>query len=73
MLEYDDVMNQQREVIYKQRRMVLEGQNIKESIIDMIEKLVERTIDAFAGEMRYPEEWDLVGLLQEAENLFTRT
>ncbi|NMA01186.1 MAG: preprotein translocase subunit SecA [Clostridia bacterium] len=70
VLEYDDVMNQQREVIYKQRRMVLEGQNIKESIIDMIEKLVERTIDAFAGEMRYPEEWDLVGLLQEAEKSF---
>ena len=70
VLEYDNVMNQQREVIYGQRRQVLMGENIKESILHMIEKMVERTIDRFAGESPYPEEWDLVGLLKRAEKLF---
>jgi len=70
VLEYDDVMNQQREVIYSQRRKVLMGENIKESIMDMIEKLVGRTIDGFAGEIPYPEEWDLQGLLHAAEQSF---
>jgi len=70
VLEYDDVMNQQREVIYSQRRKVLIGENIKESILDMIEKLVARTIDGFAGEIPYPEEWDLQGLLNAAEQSF---
>jgi len=70
VLEYDDVMNQQREVIYAQRRKVLMGENIKESILDMIEKVVTRTIDTFSGEIPYPEEWDLAGLLHAAEQSF---
>ena len=70
VLEYDDVMNQQREVIYGQRRQVLMGENLKESILDMIEKVVARTIDNFSGESRYPEEWDLKGLLYAAELSF---
>ncbi|NLT94020.1 MAG: preprotein translocase subunit SecA, partial [Clostridia bacterium] len=70
VLEYDDVMNQQREVIYGQRRKVLMGENLKESILDMIEKVVKRTIDNFAGEIPYPEEWDLAGLLHAARQSF---
>ncbi|MFZ5942827.1 MAG: preprotein translocase subunit SecA [Bacillota bacterium] len=70
VLEYDDVMNQQREVIYAQRRKVLLGENIKESILDMINKVVERTIDGFSGEIPYPEEWDMQGLLAAAEQSF---
>lgn len=70
VLEYDDVMNKQREVIYSQRRKVLIGENIKESILDMIEKVVDRTVDSFAGEIPYPEEWDLQGLLNAAEQSF---
>ncbi|MFZ7101329.1 MAG: preprotein translocase subunit SecA [Peptococcaceae bacterium] len=70
VLEYDDIMNQQREVIYVQRRKVLMGENIKENILDMIEKVVERTINSFAGEIPYPEEWDLQGLLNAAEQTF---
>lgn len=70
VLEYDDVMNQQREVIYGQRRQVLLGENLKESILDMIEKVVARTIDNFSGESPYPEEWDLKGLLYAAELSF---
>ncbi|SMB85692.1 protein translocase subunit secA [Desulfonispora thiosulfatigenes DSM 11270] len=70
VLEYDDVLNKQREVIYNQRKKVLNGENIKESIIDMIEKVVDETISVFAGEATYPEEWDLEGLLQAAEQKF---
>ena len=70
VLEYDDVMNQQREVIYAQRRKVLLGEDIKENIADMIEKVVDKTIVQFSGESQYPEEWDLKGLLEQAEQLF---
>lgn len=70
VLEYDNVMNQQREVIYEQRRKVLEGENVQDSILDMIEKVVARTIDRFAGESRYPEEWDINGLLELARLRF---
>ncbi|NPV27809.1 MAG: preprotein translocase subunit SecA [Firmicutes bacterium] len=70
VLEYDDVMNQQREVIYEQRRRVLNGENLKDSILDMIDKVVDRTIARFSGESIHPEEWDLQSLLDYAEQLF---
>jgi len=70
VLEYDDVMNQQREVIYEQRRNVLMGKDIRENIKEMIKKVVEKTVDSFAGGSTYPEEWDLKGMLVQAELLF---
>ncbi|KKM09795.1 preprotein translocase subunit SecA [Clostridiales bacterium PH28_bin88] len=70
VLEYDDVMNQQREVIYSQRLKVLTGENLKENILDMIPSLVERTIATFAGDSKYPEDWNLKGLLEQANDLF---
>ncbi|MDD2212213.1 MAG: SEC-C metal-binding domain-containing protein, partial [Clostridia bacterium] len=70
VLEYDDVMNQQREVIYEQRRNVLMGEDLKENILEMITKVVERTVDAFTGGSVYPEEWDLKNLLEQARQLF---
>ncbi|HEX2948545.1 MAG TPA: SEC-C metal-binding domain-containing protein [Armatimonadota bacterium] len=62
VLKYDDVMNLQREVIYKQRRQVLEGENIKSSIIDAIEKAVSRRINEHAGESTTADTWDIDGL-----------
>jgi len=70
VLEYDDVMNQQREIIYEQRRRVLMGEDLKENIQEMVTALVDRTVAAFAGESIYPEEWDLKGLLEYADKLF---
>lgn len=70
VLQYDDVMNQQREVIYAQRRKVLEGENLKESVLDMVDTVIDRTIDRFAAESEFPEEWDLASLLQYAEQTF---
>ncbi|HPA15556.1 MAG TPA: preprotein translocase subunit SecA [Desulfobacterales bacterium] len=62
LLEYDDVMNQQREVIYRQRREALSGKNLKSSIEDMIQEKAEDIADSFADERTLPEEWDLKGL-----------
>ncbi|QTA86779.1 preprotein translocase subunit SecA [Desulfonema magnum] len=58
LLEYDDVMNQQREVIYEQRREALRGEDLKSSIEDMIADKAEEIAEFFADETILPEEWD---------------
>ena len=70
VLEYDDVMNQQREVIYGQRKQILHGEDLKEQIFFMIEKLTDRGLDLFANEKAHPEDWDLRALVEYAEELF---
>ena len=70
VLEYDDVMNMQREVIYEQRRKVLTGEDLRGNITEMIEKLVDASVDMYATEGVHPEEWDLQGLLNYAEHLY---
>jgi len=62
LLEYDNVMNQQREVIYSQRREVLASENLRESVMEMIEEQTEGLIDLYADEKSHPEDWDLKGL-----------
>lgn len=58
LLEYDNVMNQQREVIYEQRRMILEGDNLKDHIFDMLEDALDDKINIYLNERVLPEEWD---------------
>jgi preprotein translocase subunit SecA len=58
LLEYDDVMNQQREVIYKQRREALIGKDLQDSIKDMIDDKIFELVDMIADEKVHPEEWD---------------
>ncbi|MFC6334871.1 preprotein translocase subunit SecA [Paenibacillus septentrionalis] len=62
VLQYDDVMNQQREVIYKQRRDILESANIRDEVMDMIKPVIERTVEAHCVE-DIPEEWDLQAII----------
>jgi preprotein translocase subunit SecA len=62
LLEYDNVMNKQREVIYAQRRQILAGENLAEDILEMAEELVEELVETYAGGDTTPEEWDLKGL-----------
>ncbi len=62
LIEYDDVMNQQREVIYRQRREILLGINLKEMIRELISERAELLADQFAEEKVFPEEWDYKGL-----------
>jgi preprotein translocase subunit SecA len=61
LLEYDDVMNKQREVIYAQRRQILSGQGLQEDILQMAEELVEELVEEYTGN-KMPEEWDVDGL-----------
>jgi preprotein translocase subunit SecA len=70
VLEYDDVINEQREVIYRQRRRVLDGENLREQVLDWIGELVGESVAQFAGEKVYDDEWDLPGLLHYGESTF---
>ncbi len=62
LLEYDDVMNQQREVIYRQRREALDGKNLKSVIEEMVSDKAEEIADTYSDERALPEEWDWKGL-----------
>jgi preprotein translocase subunit SecA len=62
LLEYDNVMNQQREVIYSQRREVLTGEDLKNSMLEVIEEQAEGIVDLYADEKDHSEDWDLKGL-----------
>lgn len=62
LLEYDNVMNKQREVIYTQRREVLGSEDLKDPVMEMIEEQSEGLIDFYMGEKDHPEDWDLKSL-----------
>jgi len=62
LLEYDDVMNQQREVIYKKRAHALEGENLREEYIELIGDFIDSRISKYSNEETYSEEWDWAGL-----------
>jgi preprotein translocase subunit SecA len=70
VLQYDDVMNQQRDIIYKQRREVLESENIKEITLGMIDPVIERIVNAHCPEDQVPEEWDLAAIAEYANATF---
>lgn len=70
ILEYDDVMNQQREVLYDQRRKILGNESLRDTIMDMVDSLVVKAMDQYADEKLYPEEWDYEGLLKHLELFF---
>lgn len=72
VLQYDDVMNQQREIIYKQRREVLESENMKDVVINMIMAVVNRMVDIHCPQDLVPEEWDLKALIQSANRTFLK-
>ncbi|MDE6730487.1 MAG: preprotein translocase subunit SecA, partial [Oscillospiraceae bacterium] len=61
-LNYDDVMNAQREIIYKQRAQVLDGEDLHESVLKMMEELVKSVTDQYLAEEDVQEGWNLTGL-----------
>ena len=73
VLQYDDVMNQQREVIYAERRKVLKGENLREHILTMIGGIIEAEMNQYANEKLYPEEWSLDELIKDAESIYAPT
>ena len=70
LLEYDDVMNTQREVIYTQRRAILEGKDLKEDILSMARDLLENYLDTFTPDKGRQDEWNLEGLRKEVKRRF---
>jgi preprotein translocase subunit SecA len=62
LLEYDDVMNKQREIVYGMRREILDGEDQHATVIEWVEDLVAATLDGYAAEGAHPEDWDLAGL-----------
>ncbi|MCF7803690.1 MAG: preprotein translocase subunit SecA [Candidatus Marinimicrobia bacterium] len=71
LLEYDDVMNQQREVIYSRRNHALRGENLREEIMNMIEDYVDGFIEHHMDESTYPEQWDWESIRMELLSVLT--
>ena len=70
VLKYDDVMNKQREVIYGERRKVLEGENLRNHISEMAKSIVNSSVEIYTNQSKFPEEWDLKGLENHLINIF---
>ena len=70
IIEYDDVMNQQREIIYRQRREALQGGNLKPAVFDMIDDMIDSIIEQNTAEKSYAEDWNLDGLNTEMLRIF---
>ncbi len=62
LLEYDKVMNEQREIIYAERLKVLQGKNIKDNIMKMLKEVITRSVNLYSGESDLPEDWDINNL-----------
>ena len=72
VLQYDDVMNEQRKEIYEQRRQVLEGRDMHETIVKMADKLIEAAVGSYCGNGDDITDWDVDGLRAYMERLCTR-
>ncbi|MDO5377668.1 MAG: preprotein translocase subunit SecA [Clostridia bacterium] len=72
VLQYDDVMNEQRKEIYEQRRQVLEGRDMHETIVKMADKLIEEAVGSYCGNGDDYIDWDMAGLAAYMERLCTR-
>ena len=70
VLQYDDVMNQQREVIYKERRKVLEQADLRETVMEFTHKTVDRALTMYCPPEAYSEDWDLKNLVKYCEEFF---
>jgi preprotein translocase subunit SecA len=70
LLEYDDVMNKQRETIYKMRKEILEGKDMKSYVQELIETLIEWHLDSHANKDKPPEDWDVEALKQAVGTQF---
>ena len=64
LLKYDDVMNQQREIVYVERQKALDESNLKEHVLEMIGDVLERALEQYIPENTYSDEWNLTGITQ---------
>jgi preprotein translocase subunit SecA len=68
VLQYDNVMNRQREIIYQQRQEVIDGKDVEAEILDMTKTVVEAYVNMYTGEGNYFDDWDLEGLKKHVES-----
>ena len=73
VLKYDEVMNKQREVIYAERRKILEGRDVKEEALDWVSDVLEGTVSQYVSNEIFPEEWDLEGLVTALSSVYPTT
>ena len=71
VLQFDDVMNQQRNIIYSERQKVLNGENIRDNIIKMIKESVANTVNQFCSVSEYPDDWNLHALAEIVNAVYT--
>jgi preprotein translocase subunit SecA len=69
LVEYDDVVNKHRELIYQERRKILEGADLKANILDMVEKEIRAVVDEYIGK-RTEDEWNIEQIVSEVNNIF---
>ena len=69
VLQYDDVMNQQRNVIYGERKKVLDGEDLRDSINQMIVQIIDDALNSYA-QAQYPDDWNMTGLTEYLETMF---
>ena len=69
LLKFDDVMNDQRKVIYEQRKDLMRADNVSETVADMRQEVIDDIVDGHIPEKAYPEEWDINGLHEECQRL----
>jgi preprotein translocase subunit SecA len=70
LLEYDDVMNKQREVIYKLRRAILAGEDLSDQVAHMATQVTDSLLDIHCPQEQYQEEWDVHGLVESVHGQF---
>ena len=70
VLEYDDVMNTQREIVYGQRQRILGGEDLRDDVIEIIERVLRQQVNTFTGQSHYSEEWDLDELIVLLKNFY---
>ncbi|MBQ7792611.1 MAG: SEC-C domain-containing protein, partial [Clostridia bacterium] len=71
VLQFDDVMNQQRGIIYSQRQQVLNGESIRDTILKMIRDSVTATVEQYCSISEYPDDWNLTGLADNVNAVYT--
>ncbi|SCY86297.1 preprotein translocase subunit SecA [Alkaliphilus peptidifermentans] len=72
VLQYDDVMNKQREVIYGERKKALLGEDMYLHILNMVGSIIDEAVAIYTADAQYPEDWDLTGLAEYLEGIFLK-
>ena len=70
VLKYDDVMNEQRNTIYSQRQSVLNGESIRDSIMNMLSAFIDNIIDSYTGSAEFIDDWNMAGMAEYVESIF---